>query len=246
MFENPLPNLSPGEWLLAVAITLVAAFVQGRLGLGFAVVSVPPLTLLAPALAPVPQLLLAAPLTVGSAFREWRSADLRSVKAVLAGRVPGGLAGLVLIQTLPGPALELLLGLIILAAAVALWRRPNIRRTPFREAVAGFLSGIGSMVASTGGPPLGIVYAQDPAPTIRATLGLHFSLGIAISVCLRLIGHKLSWTDAHVALWLLPGMLVGFGLSTWANQRAPTPALRRPVLILCAIAAGLVCLRALL
>ena len=75
-------------WILVLAflITIAAGLVQGTIGFGLAVVSVPVLSLLDRDLAPVPQLLIALPLALAMVWREWRHLDLSGVGWVLAGR----------------------------------------------------------------------------------------------------------------------------------------------------------------
>jgi uncharacterized membrane protein YfcA len=68
--------MHPAALILAFVITAIAATLQGSVGLGFAMVSVPLLTLIDPRLAPVPQLLVALPLSLAIAWRERRSIDL--------------------------------------------------------------------------------------------------------------------------------------------------------------------------
>jgi hypothetical protein len=83
--------------LVAALVTFLSACVQGTLGFGFAVVSVPLLSLLHPALAPVPQLLLALPLTLSMAVRERHAIDLRGVGFVVSGRIVGLALGVALV-----------------------------------------------------------------------------------------------------------------------------------------------------
>ena len=53
--------VSVAELVIALVITAAGAFVQGTIGVGFGIVSVPLLSLINPVLAPVPQLLLVSP-----------------------------------------------------------------------------------------------------------------------------------------------------------------------------------------
>ena len=65
-------DLSALELALCLAMMAIAALVQGTVGFGFAIVSVPVLSLVNPALAPVPQLLVQVPLSFGMFLRERR------------------------------------------------------------------------------------------------------------------------------------------------------------------------------
>ena len=81
--------MSPTDLAIALVVTFFAAAIQGVVGLGFAMVSVPILALIDPSLAPVPQLLTTIPLTVSMAWRERGHLQLSGIGWVLAGRVPG-------------------------------------------------------------------------------------------------------------------------------------------------------------
>ncbi|MCH7845622.1 MAG: sulfite exporter TauE/SafE family protein [Acidobacteria bacterium] len=77
-------------WILALVITLAAALIQGVVGVGFAMVSVPLLALIDPRLAPVPQLLIAIPMTMTMAWRERGYIELQRITWIIVGRFPGG------------------------------------------------------------------------------------------------------------------------------------------------------------
>ncbi|MCL1692867.1 MAG: sulfite exporter TauE/SafE family protein, partial [Actinomycetia bacterium] len=62
--------MSAAALITALIVTFIAAAIQGVVGMGFAMVSVPILALINPSLAPVPQLLITLPLTISMAWRE--------------------------------------------------------------------------------------------------------------------------------------------------------------------------------
>ncbi len=71
------------ELAAALVVTAVGAVVQGTIGIGFGVLSVPILSLVNPVLAPVPQLLLAVPLATSMAWRERSHIESRGARALL-------------------------------------------------------------------------------------------------------------------------------------------------------------------
>ena len=221
----------------AFVITVLGASVQGTIGLGFAVVTVPILSLIDPVLAPVPQLLLALPLCASAAWREWPSAQLRSVGWILLGRIPGLLIGLALLKLASQPMLDLFIGSFVLFAAVVLAKGATITRRPRNEFLAGVLSGLGSLVSSMGGPPVGLLYQREKGPTIRATLSALFVIGIFMTVGLRWAADEIRTTDVQAACWLLPAVGLGFLLSTPMTRHLHGEALRWSVLGICSLAA---------
>ncbi|MDH3308971.1 MAG: sulfite exporter TauE/SafE family protein, partial [Acidimicrobiia bacterium] len=85
-----------GTLIVAAIVTLVAGAVQGTIGFGSAVLAVPILTMVDPALTPIPQILLSLPLTITVLARERTRIDLRGTGWVLLGRLPGAIIGVAL------------------------------------------------------------------------------------------------------------------------------------------------------
>ena len=79
--------------LLAAAV-VIASFVQGTIGVGFALILAPILGLLAPALLPGALLLVMLPLNAWVAWRERSALDWPGAGRITVGRVFGGVAGL--------------------------------------------------------------------------------------------------------------------------------------------------------
>ncbi len=233
----------PGAPLLAVAcaVTILAATVQGAIGFGLAVVSVPILALLHPALAPVPQILVSAPVVLTMAWRERHAIDRGGIGWVVAGRIPGALIGLVLISLLDAEALSIAMGVIVLAAVLIVWRGFTIPRTPATAFVAGMASGTGAMVAAIGGPPLALLYHSHDGPTMRSSLATLFAIGVAITITARATTGHITADEVMVALILLPAAAVGLVIGTRIAPRIEGAVLRSAVLVLSALAAlGLV------
>lgn len=217
---------------IAMAVVAVAAAFQGVVGIGFNVMAVPILLLLNPLLAPVPNLLLGLPLVVSQLMRERGAVDRSGVTWILVGRLPGGLAGLWLLLVLDQRALDATLALIILSLVALMTAGITIPRSRTTEVVAGTFSGIGGIVGAVGGPPVGLLYKDAPAPVVRSTLGVVFSIGMVISIGLRIVGGQVESTDLQVALWLLPAMVIGFRASTRVKDRVPADWIRRGILLI--------------
>jgi hypothetical protein len=223
---------------LAVAITAIAALIQGTIGLGFAIVAVPLLSLVDPRLAPVPQLLLSLPLTVGMAIRERHAIEWRGMIWVLVGRLPGVVAGLWLLEVASLRMLDAIIGIIVLAGVAILSMRPARReRTRASELAAGFASGASGVISSIGGPPLALLYRDDEGATIRANLAALFAIGLVISIGGRWLTGRIAPVEVGVAAMLLPALALGLGLSRLAIRRLDGARLRRSVLVACALAA---------
>lgn len=238
----------PG-WELAVglAVTLAAATLQGTLGFGFAMVSVPILAAVDPALAPVPQLMVTLPLVFTMAWRERHAADLRGAAWVLLGRFPGAALGLMLVAVASRMVLDLIIaGVVLLGVAASAGRFATITPTKPLQCLAGVVSGITSYAASIGGPPLALLYRNSAGPTLRSTLAVIFSFGLMITITTRVAAGHLGWRDAQVAACLIPGVLGGLLLSRHLAGRLEGPALRSAVLWVAALSALALVAQALL
>lgn len=227
----PAPDL-----IIALAITAFAASVQSAAGIGFAIVSVPLLSLVDPRLAPVPQVLVILPMVSYMAWRERYAIDLRGVGWILGGRIIGAGIGLFLIKVATATTLDVFIGLTVLAGVFILATGARVRRTPATQLTAGAAASVTSLVASMGGPPLALLYHDAKGDTIRASLATVFIFGVTLTVLLRAVSGEISRTDVEVALWLLPAMLLGlFAGSRLADMLEGAP-LRRTILGLSAVA----------
>jgi uncharacterized protein len=207
-------GIPTADLAVAIVITALAAILQGTIGLGFAVMSVPLLLLVDPRLAPGPQLLVTLPLTLATCWREREGVCVRSACMVLGGRVPGTLLGVLLLKWAAGAWLHKLIGGIVLVASLVLVSPYQFKRTKLTEFVAGVFSGVGSMVAAIGGPPLALVFSGSTGPQLRSNLAFIFAVGVVFTICVRWGIGELGGQDLRIAIVLLPGMLLGFHIST--------------------------------
>jgi uncharacterized membrane protein YfcA len=128
--------------------------------------------------------------------------------------VPGPI--LVVASLPPRPLAILLAGLVLIAVVLSI---SGLRFRPTRWALlsAGTLSGFMSTTASTGGPPIALLYQDAPGARLRSTMSGYFSVGTVISIfALALVG-RFGRFELLASLALLPAMLAGFALSTRAQ-----------------------------
>lgn len=232
--------------IIAFAVTLMAAILQGTVGFGLSVISVPVLSLLDTDLAPVPQLLISLPLAIAMVSREWRHLDLHGVGWILAGRIPGAVIGIVLLKTLSDTGVELLIGGIVLAAVLIVGSGFVVKRTAPAKFAAGTASGATGLVASIGGPPLALLYRDAAGGTLRASLNAVFTIGIVISIAVRTGSGEISSNDVEIALILLPAVLIGFLLSRNLAGRVEGALLRNLIVGVSALAGLGVVVKALI
>lgn len=230
--------MSPSSWIVALVVTFAAALVQGIVGLGFAVVSVPVLSLVDPRLAPVPQLLVTLPLAISMTWRERSHLDLSGVGWVLAGRLPGAGLGLALLVVGSSGTLDVLIGAVVLVAVLIVASGFHLRRNAATEFATGVVSGTTSLVASIGGPPLALLYSDASEGTARSSMAAVFTVGILLTLSVRMAGGFISWEDVRIAAVLFPALVAGFLVSSTVKDRIDRTTFRRAMLTVSALAAA--------
>ncbi|WP_250290216.1 sulfite exporter TauE/SafE family protein [Streptomyces atroolivaceus] len=207
------------EFVLLCVTVGVGALFQVSIGFGLGMIAAPVFSLVDPALAPVAVLLLAGGVTATVLLRERGRADLRGCGWALAGRVPGVLAGTVLVVALPSRYLSLFIaGVVLVGVAVSMAGYvPQQRRATV--VLAGMASGLMGTATSVGGPPMALVWQRLRGPELRATMSAFFLAGSLMS----LTALTAAGTVGAHALWgavlLTPAAVAGVLLSRPLTRR---------------------------
>ncbi len=225
--------------LIAEGIVCVGAILQSGIGFGLGPFAVPLLVMIDPRLVPGPLLFDALILTLLMSRREFYALDKTVLKWTIVGRILGsGLAAVALVFV-PRHHLKLFFGVLVLAAVFISLLKFKANYSGKRLLAAGTLSGFMGTAVSIGGPPLALVFQHRDGPQIRATLSAIFSIGGTVALfSLFLIG-KFGLTELHLALLLLPGLLLGFFLSRYITPIVDKGLMRPLLLTMSAAAAGI-------
>ena len=221
-----MADLNP--WLQLTV--LAAAFVQGAIGVGFALIAAPVMAMLAPGLVPVGLLVLMMPLNAYVAWRERRALDWPSAGRITLGRFVGTFGGLALLVVLSAQSLAILIGAATIAACVATLAAPSFRPTTRAYLAAGFVTGISETATGIGGPPLALVYQHHPPAALRSTIAFCFLVGEAISLVMLAFAGQTTAAQFVQALTLVPALALGAVLSRATHDRLPARATRSLVL----------------
>ena len=229
--------MSIAALIAALIVTFIAAMVQGVVGMGFAMISVPILALIDPSLAPVPQLLVTLPLTLSMAWKERHHIQPSGIGWIVAGRLPGAVLGLGLLAIATERTLDLAIATIVIGAVAIIASGFHLKRTAASEFGAGVLSGTSGLIASIGGPPLALLYTRDDGPTIRSNLAAIFSIGLVITIVARSVSGNISGSDLRVAAIILPALLAGYAMSLRLKGKVSQPVVKNGVLVISLIGA---------
>jgi uncharacterized protein len=224
--------------VLALVAVAVGAVIQGSIGFGYAFVAVPAMALLYTEAVPVTPLLLALPMTVLMSAREWRYIDLSGFFLITGARVVGTAVGVVLLVFIPANYLSVLVGLLIVMAALMSFLSPTFEVNNKTRLAGGIASGVTSTAAAIGGAPLALIYQDRSGAELRSTLAISFVAGIVISLVGLALAGKVEGWHFVLALELLPGLLLGLWASRWVVEALDERWLR-PAVLTFAAAAGL-------
>ncbi|PWK86500.1 hypothetical protein C8D88_105549 [Lentzea atacamensis] len=234
--------------LLAVAGVVVAlgGLLQGLIGFGLALVAVPLLALLDPALVPVPVLVVASAHAMMSLVREFGHVDWRGVGWAMLGRLPGTVVGIWIVDSLDPKSFGVVVGAAVLACvllSVISWRP---QPTPPSLVTAGVASGSFGTATSIGGPMVALLYQNQSGPQVRATLAAFFTLGSVVSI----IGLSATGNVTAHQLWaglaLIPFLVAGFLLSGPLRKRFDAGGIRTPMLVVAGASAVVLIVRSAL
>lgn len=225
------------DLVIALLVTVVAATLQATIGFGFAVLSVPILYYINPKLAPVPQLLLIAPLALSMVWRERKSVDLKGLGWVILGRVIGAGLGVALLSSASQFVLDLSIAAVVLLAVATLTLVDTVPRNRTTELLAGTASGTGALVSSIGGPPLALLYRDSGGGTLRSSLAAIFMIGLVITLSARITGGLITQDDVVLGACLLPATALGLYISRFLIGRIEGAPLRKAIIIVATFSA---------
>ena len=216
----------------------VGAAVQGSVGLGLSLITVPVGAIVAPATVPGVFIMAGLPLSMLVMTREWTSIDWRTVLPITFGRIPGAIAGTAVVAITTDRSIALAAGVIVLIGAFATARAPQIRHSTAAAIIAGSIAGLTGTAAGIDGPPMALYLQRAPHRVLRATLAACFVIGTAVSIPpLAITGHIHLW-QVKVAACLIPAVTLGhFVARRFLIHRVAAQS--RPLVLVVATVAGM-------
>ena len=218
--------MSVPQYCILAAAILFASALQSSIGFGIGMFAAPIVALIEPELIPGTLIMVATLVTLIVVVREREAIDLRGTGWALVGRVPGTIAGALLLAALPHRALSLLLAGVVLGGVVLTssgWipepRRRNV-------VAAGAASGLLGTATAIGGPPMALVWQRSSGAQLRGTMSGFFLIGSLMSLAmLGLTGsiHQRTWWGFAV---LAPAAIAGYLLSNVLNKHLNPKRLR--------------------
>jgi uncharacterized protein len=238
-------DVTVGAFVLAAIATLAGAAIQGSIGFGMNLVTVPVLALVAPESLPVAVIVLGIPISITMLRHELSAVDATGLGWIIGGRVPGTLLGAWIVATVSTTTLQGLIGAVLLAIVAASALAPPIPVRPSTQAVTGAVSGITGTAAGIGGPPLAVLYQRHTGPTIRATLSASFLAGTFMSLSTLGISGSVTRSQLLLGAALAPVVIAGVLIGRRSHRLLDRGWMRPAVLAFAAVSAMVVLVDAL-
>lgn len=252
----PIPPLPPLSLAVCLAIVAAAGVVRGFAGFGFSALCIAGLSLLtSPAQVIPPIFVLEVLASLGLLRSAWRDIDWSWMSWLVLGNALCIPLGVAMLAWLPERPLRVVIGLLLLAAAVLLRRDVGMSLAPTRTArlATGLVSGWINGLAAIGGIAVAVLLstsAMAPA-ALRATLIALFlftdlwALGAAAVLTFGNIGQRelIGPDTVGWVVWLAPAMTAGMWIGQRLFVRVSPDAFRRFVLDLLMLIAFLIAAR---
>ena len=234
--------MSPAVVVGLAAALLIASMVQSITGFGFALLSMPLLTLVIDAKDAVAvSTIVGALASFNLLARTYRYVRWDLARSLLAGAVAGMPLGLVVLVLVDARALKVLIAVAVLVFVAILargWRLEGVG--PRAEVVAGFVSGVLNTSVSTNGPPLVLaLQARGLEPErFRGTISAVFAVSSVVANTLFAARGRYDLTVLGYAAVGPPALLIGGALGRRLG-RDLAPEKFRPLVLALLVAAAL-------
>ncbi|CAN5755600.1 sulfite exporter TauE/SafE family protein [soil metagenome] len=219
--------MSAAGYAVVAGAILLASCLQASIGFGIGMLAAPIVAIVDPGLIPGTLIMLATLVTLMVTVRERGDIDFRGTGWALLGRVPGTIAGALLLAGLPERALAILLAAVVLFGVVLTgvgWipaaRRRNV-------VLAGATSGLLGTATSIGGPPMALVWQRNSGARLRGTMSGFFLIGSLLSLAALAVTGSVDRHTLVTFAVLVPAAVAGYVLSRYVNHLLDPSRLRR-------------------
>ena len=236
---------SPYETIAVVAIVAIGACIQGSIGFGWAMVAAPFIVLFEPDFVPAPAIMAGVLLVVLMTWRERKSIDLRGVKWMAAGCIPGIAGASAVVSILSANGFTITFSILVLLAVLLSAIGVSVILSNRNLFIAGFISGFMGTISSIGGPPVALIYQHASGSKLRGTLSAFFLVCASLALIGLYFAGKLGIHELKLALILIPGLLTGLFVSRFTVSFLDRHAIRPFVLAFSASSAIAVFIRVL-
>ena len=148
--------------------------IQGSLGYGLGLASVPFLTLIDPRLVPAPLMAATLAFNIAVVLRERIALSFFGLQWVILGSIPGAVLGAVVLSVISLKTATILIGAIVLIAVVLSILGLRLPPKKVLYFFVGTISATMATIATIGGPTVAMAFQDEEGSRLRATLASYF------------------------------------------------------------------------
>ncbi|WP_319454815.1 MULTISPECIES: sulfite exporter TauE/SafE family protein [unclassified Mycobacterium] len=232
-----MSGLGVADYTVIAVAVLLASCLQASIGFGMGMLAAPVVALIDPSLIPGTLIMLATLVTLLVVIRERTAIDVRGTGWALVGRVPGTIAGALLLAAIPERALAILIACVVLVgvAVTSVGWIPVLRRRNLM--LAGATSGVLGTATSIGGPPMALIWQRSSGAELRGTMSGFFLIGSVMSIAMLALTGAVDSETFRAFAFLIPATIGGYALSRWANRLLTAPRQRWTAIVVSAVGA---------
>jgi uncharacterized membrane protein YfcA len=232
--------MNPLAVIFGLLVVLSAGVTQGLSSFGFALITVPIMTVFLSPKTVVPILLIHSALintVVLLNTRKW--VDLKRIWPLMIAGIVGIPFGTYLLIVIGASMLKIFIGLVVSLCAVALWRnaRMRIKSEKLASVPVGLMSGaVGTPTAITG-PPVVLLFANQGMAKqgFRANLAAYFLVLNLATIPAFLLGGLITVEVVYYAILFIPATLLGAVIGLKLAHRVREQLFRKFVLTIVVI-----------
>jgi len=225
------------ELLAATLVVLFASVIQGVSGVGGGFIMVPILAIIDIRFVPGPMIFATLFLSTPMAWQERTQIDYQNFWPIVIAAAPGTVLGAWLLSGIPADQLGLVFGAMILLAVSVTSLGLKLPLNRLSGGLAGLIAGTMGASSGIGAPAIAVLYQDQSAPVIRATLALIYTLASLLIVIVLAAFGRFGLYELTTGLQLVPGMVLGYVLSRSLAAHAAGTGIRYLVLLVSAAAA---------
>ena len=211
--------------LLASAVVVIAAAIQGSVGFGMNALSFPILVTIDESLVPGPLLIAHLSLVLMMSASEMSHRDSRALAWAVGGSIPGVATGAWLISLVSKAQLVALAVAALALVIVVVLRGVELDRGRVTLVGVGVLSGLLGTTVSVNGPPLALALIGGPGAVRRGTMAVFLTIGTAFSIVALTSVGRFGQSELVSGLLLVPaagaGMLVAVSVRRIVDRIDP-------------------------
>ena len=224
--------MSISEVVIVVVAATVGSISQSCTGIGFGLLAGPVLVGIDADFAPGPLMAPTLLITARHVVVERHHLDRRGIVRMAIGAPVGLAGGLAVLTAISDRALTLLIGAVVVLAAVVVLSGVAPRPTSRRMIGVGALTAFTGVAAGLPGPPIAIAYHDAQPPRLRSTGSLFITVFIVVATALMVMVGEFGGREAGLSLLLVPPIIFGLFAARYIRPLIDATIFRPVILVL--------------